>query len=86
MIFAHCGVGPLMANAILNFHFVFLTPSLITFTKLSFRVSGMFVQDARVSKFQTKCLDFSRALLMLTLTRLGYLPFLMVYLLTREAA
>ena len=30
MIFAHCGVvGPLMANAILNFHFDFLTTSLI---------------------------------------------------------
>ena len=29
-LFAHCGggVGPLMANAILNFHFDFLTPSL----------------------------------------------------------
>ena len=32
------GVGPLMANAILNFHFDFLTPSLICVTNICFFV------------------------------------------------
>ena len=45
------GVGPLMANAILNFHFDYLTPSLIK-VRSSFLGSALEVKDLMG---QTRC-------------------------------
>ena len=49
------GVGPLMANAILNFHFDFLTPSLIQSPTPASKIKGKAViQTKKVAKSSDK--------------------------------